>query len=231
MRTTEFASAQMDESVPVSRPPDPAPVTYGPPQWARPSYTKGFAEADFTLQSDGTSRCPAGCTLYPQERRPERDGSLRVLYAARIGHCRMCRLREHCQESATTIKARRVSAVYWPVSSSALISDESPSVPEGSSPPSASHPVLWGDWQRRSHRREMIKLLRHQRVDIQLAEPDSPTQPPSVRLLSRAERAHYRLCWAKRLACNARSKTAPNVSIMIFGIPDAFAASLGLHIA
>jgi hypothetical protein len=59
MRTTEFASAQVDESVeatpaPVSRPPEPAPVTYGPPQWARLSYTKGFAGADFSLQPDGT---------------------------------------------------------------------------------------------------------------------------------------------------------------------------------
>jgi len=30
------------------------PVSYGPPQWARPSYTKGFAGSDFSLQPDGT---------------------------------------------------------------------------------------------------------------------------------------------------------------------------------
>ena len=146
MRTTEFASAQVDESVeatpaPVSRLPELAPVTYGPPQWARPSYTKGFAGADFSLQQDGTLRCPAGRPLYAQERRPERNGSLRVLYAARIGHCRACPLREQCQESATTIKARRVSAVYWPVSSQAPTSSESPPAPEDPSPPLASHPV------------------------------------------------------------------------------------------
>jgi len=134
MRTTEFASAQMGEPVepapdPASRLPEPAPVAYGPPQWARPSYTKGFAGADFSLQPDGTLRCPAGRPLYAQERRPERNGSLRVLYAARIGHCRSCPLREQCQESATTIKARRVSAVYWPVSSHAPISSESPPAP------------------------------------------------------------------------------------------------------
>ena len=240
MRTTEFAPAQTDESVqeapvPVSRPPEPvAPVTYGPPQWARTSYTKGFAGADFVPLSDGTLRCPAGCPLYPQERRPERNGSLRVLYAARIGHCRVCQLREQCQEKASSIKARRVSAVYWPISSPAPNSDEFPSVPEASSSPPASHPVLWGDWPRRSHRREIIKLLRHQRVDIQCTEPASPAQPSQprpVRLFSRAERAHYRLSWAKRLARNARPKTAPAVSIRLFGIPDAFATSLGLLIA
>ncbi len=237
MRTTEFAPAQVGESAetapdPVLRPSEPAPVIYGPPQWARPSYTKGFAGADFALQPDGTLRCPAGCPLYPQERRPERDGSLRVLYAARIGHCRSCPLREQCQESATTIKARRVSAVYWPVSSRSSVSGESSPAPEGSSLSPIPHPVLWGDWQRCFHRREVVKLLRHQRVDVRLAEtPPPPAQSPPVRLLSRAERAHYRLSWAERLARNARPKAAPDVAIKLFGIPDAFATSLGLHIA
>jgi hypothetical protein len=236
MRMTEFASAQMDESAeaapdPVSRPPEPAPVPYGPPQWARPSYTKGFAGADFSLQPDGTLRCPAGRPLYAQERRPERDGSLRILYAARIGHCRACPLREQCQESVTTIKARRVSAVYWPVSSPASISEEPPRAPEESSPPPIPHPVLWGDWQRRFHRRELVKLLRHQRVDVQQAELSLQAPSPPVQPLSRAERAHYRLSWEQRLARNARRSAAPDISITLFGIPDAFAASLDLRIA
>ncbi len=236
MRTTEFAPASVGKPAetapdPISRPSEPAPVIYGSPQWARPSYTKGFASADFALQPDGTLRCPAGCPLYPQERRPERNGSLRVLYAARIGHCRSCPLREQCQESATASKARRVSAVYWPVSSRSPVSGESSPAPEESSPPPIPHPVLWGDWQRRFHRREVVKLLRHQRVDIRHPETAPPAQPPPARLLSRAERAHWRLSWAARLACNARPKAAPDVSIMLFGIPDAFATSLGLHIA
>ncbi len=103
MRTTEFAPASAHEEA--STPPDLVPhpsesasVIYGPPQWARPSYTKGFAGADFFLQSDGTLRCLAGQPLYTQER----NGSLRILYAARIGHCRACSLREQCQESTTT---------------------------------------------------------------------------------------------------------------------------------
>jgi hypothetical protein len=236
MRTTEFASASAGEPAeaapdPVSRLPEPAPVTYGPPQWARPSYTKGFAGADFSLQPDGTLRCPAGRPLYAQERRKEANGSLRVLYAARIGHCRPCPLREQCQESATTLKARRVSAVYWPVASPASIPGESPPAPEDPSPPSAPSPALWGDWQRRSHRREVVKLLRSQRADIQLAESSPPVQSPPFRPLSRAERAHWRLSWAERLARNARPQAAPDVSIMLFGIPDAFATSLGLYVA
>jgi hypothetical protein len=191
MRTTEFAPAQVGESAPAVEParvskPTP-PVKYGPPQWARPSFTGGFPGSAFLLQPDGTLRCPANRPLYPQERRPERDGSLRVLYAARIGHCRLCRLREQCQESATTIKARRVSAVYWPVSSNASIPAESPPASGAPSPPSVPHPVLWGDWQRRSHRRALVKLLAHQRVDVRVADPSPPAQPPPTRPFSRAQ--------------------------------------------
>jgi hypothetical protein len=131
----------------------------------------------------------------------------------------------------TTVKARRVSAVYWPVTSQASITDEDSSVPGESSSSSAPSPVLWGDWQRRSHRRELVKLLRSQRVDIRLAEASAPVQSPPLRPLSRAERVHWRLSWAERLACNARPKAAPAILLKLFGIPDAFAALLNLHIA
>ena len=46
--------------------------------------------------------------------------------------------------------------------------------------------------------------------------------------LSRAERAHARLTWALRLACNARPETAGRVTIRLFGVPEHFATSLGL---
>jgi hypothetical protein len=232
MRTTEFAPAQVAESAPVGESAcvsQPTPqVQYGPPQWARPSFTGGFPGSAFLPQPDGTLQCPANHPLYPQERRPERDGSVRVLYAARIGHCRSCPLRAQCQESATTRKARRVSAVYWPSSSNSSIPGASPPVPEESSPSSVPHPVLWGDWQRRFHRREVVKLLAHQRVDIRMADTSPPVQSPPDRPFSRAQRAHYRLSWAQRLACNAAPHASPSLSITLFGIPDAFAEAIGL---
>jgi hypothetical protein len=89
LRTTEFAPAHeaetpsTDEPEPAAAPP-PA-VTYGPLKFARPSFTHGFPGSAFSPQPDGTLRCPANHPLYLQERRPERDGSLRLLYAARIG--------------------------------------------------------------------------------------------------------------------------------------------------
>ena len=104
MRLTEFAPAEVVESAQASE-----AVLYGPPQWARRSWTSGFAGSDFSLQPDGTLCCPAGHPLSVQERRPEQNGSLRILYSARLCHCRPCPLREQCQESATTIKPRRES--------------------------------------------------------------------------------------------------------------------------
>src|SRR5579885_1053135 len=177
---------------------------------------------DFVPQPDGTLRCLADHPLYPQERRPEHDGTVRVVYAARIGHCRPCPLRERCQwHGAQTSKPRRVSAVLHPLTAP---------TPPLNEPPQARlavHPILWGDWERCSHRREFVKLLRHQRVDVRLAET-SPSALPA-RPLSRAERAHWRLSWAERLARNAVPSASPAVSITLFGVPDAFARSIGLQ--
>ncbi len=223
LRTTEFAQA-CAEPMAKSEGAAQAEVSYKPPVWAV-SRMGCLAGEHFTPQPDGTLQCPAGFPLYLQERRPERDSSVRVVYAARIGHCRPCPRREECQGYGTaTKKPRRVSAVLWP-------RDKTEEVASLPSPPPASHPLVWGDWQRCFHRREMVKLLRFQRVDVELAETAPPAQSPPIRLISRAERAHWRLSWAERLARNARGSTAPDISIKLFGIPDAFATALGLRIA
>ena len=224
MRTTEFAPAQPESAVKPGSAVQATTVAYQPPVWAV-SRMGCIAGEHFTPRPDGTLQCPAGFPLYPQERRPERDGSVRVVYAARIGHCRSCSKREECQGyGAATKKPRRVSAVLWPHETTEEVAALSP-------PPPTPHPLIWGDWQRCFHRRAVVKLLRHQRVEVELAETTPPAQPPLVRLLSRAERAHYRLSWAERLARNARPKTASDISIKLFGIPDMFATSLGLRIA
>jgi len=224
MRTTEFAAVQAQQPVATPSSAVQAAVSYQPPVWAI-SRMGCIAGEHFTPQPDGTVCCPAGFPLYLQERRPERDGSVRVIYAARIGHCRSCPRREECQGyGAATKKPRRVSVVLWP-------RDTTEEVAPPLLPLPASHPVLWGDWPCCFHRREVVKLLRHQRVDVKLPETASSAQSPPIRFISRAERAHYRLSWAERLVRNARPKTAPEVSIKLFGIPDAFATALGLRIA
>jgi len=69
LHTTEFAKVMAVEPPLVIEPTpavEPVPaekatlsVQYGPAQWARPSFTGGFAGSAFTLQADGTLRCPA----------------------------------------------------------------------------------------------------------------------------------------------------------------------------
>jgi hypothetical protein len=251
MRLTEFAPAQMVEpaqaseptqvveSAPASEPaqmvesaPASEPVLYGPPQWARRSFTKGFTGADFSLQPDGTLRCPAGHPLSAHERRPEHNGSLRILYSARLCHCRPCPLREQCQEAATTIKPRRVSAVFRPISSSPSVSAEPPATlveppPTQPHPEPPPHPILWGDWQRCHIRRQWIRLLRTQTVDLTFSsvqhEEMMATSHSDVQ--TRAERAHWRITWDQRLARNARLANASPLQVTIYGLPAAFAQS------
>jgi hypothetical protein len=199
--TTEFAPASKagaaSKEEPVSDEGSVPPVIYGPPQWARTSFTHGFPGSAFTLQLDGTLCCPADHPLYPQERRPERDGSLRILYAACIGHCRSCSLRAQCQESSTTLKPRRVSAVLWPLNASR--SDSSPQ--EGKAPQGfALAPVLWRDWPRCGIRRAWLKVVRSQTVRLESSIPADPSPAP-VQVsppLTRAKRAHWRLSWQER---------------------------------
>jgi hypothetical protein len=151
MRLTEFAPPLVAPVVEVAPVVDMAPVveatpvveaalvvkgvSYGPPHWARRSWTSGFAGADFSLQPDGTLLCPAGHSLSVHERRPEPTGSLRVLYSARLCDCRPCLLKAQCQEALTTLKPRRVSAVFWPISVAPLDSGVPSPPPVDVSPP------------------------------------------------------------------------------------------------
>ncbi len=220
------------------------PTSYGPPNFARSSFTHGFPGSAFPPQPDGTLLCPAGHPLFLQERRPERNGSLRVLYAARIGHCRPCPLREQCQESGSTQQPRRVSAVFWPRASPAVasppegaapVSDvESASPAAGSpstspDPPAVStQPVRWGDWPRCQIRREWMQLLRTQTVLISFRATETLVHatPHSPSLETRAARAHWRLSWEQRLVRNTRPPTAPSVEITLYGLPASFIQAL-----
>jgi hypothetical protein len=209
LRTTALAPAIPPAKEQAAHSPAPAPG-YGPPATATSWKAGRFTGSDFALQPDGTLCCPAGKTLHPTEQRTEHDGSLRVLYAARIGDCRVCPLREQCQwHGHQTTKPRRVSLLLHPLAV-------------------GSAPLLWRDWSRRAHRRACIHLLRRQRTDVTLEQALPPHPDASPPILSRAQRAHSRLSEAERWARNARAPTACRPTITLFGVPDAFAAFLGL---
>ncbi len=212
VRTTEFAPALSlahDQAVDSTSPAS----GYGSAEEALPWKRGRLSGRDFPLQSDGTLRCPAGQSLRPTEQRRERNGTLRVLYAARIRECRPCPLRAQCQwHGKDTKKPRRVSLLWHP---SGI----------------GSAPLLWRDWSRRQHRRSCMQLLRQQQVEVQVEPENSANPVVQLSPLSRASRAHYRLSWAERLARNARLPTASQVMIRLFGVPEDFATSLGLMTA
>ena len=207
MRTTEFAPAVSSSK---ELPPSSG---YGKPTVAAPWKTGRFSGQDFALQPDGTLHCPAGQSLVAHEHRREADGSLRVVYAASIRRCRPCPLRQQCQwEGSVTKKPRQVSLVLHPLNVGAAA-------------------LLWRDWCRRQHRRACMSLLRDQRVEVTLP-PALPPEPPGPQaILSRAQRAHYRLSWEERLARNACALPTDQPLIKLFGVPPTFALFLGLPTA
>jgi hypothetical protein len=253
MRLTEFAPALVAPVVEATPVMEAAPiveaslvvkgVSYGPPHWARRSWTSGFAGADFSLQPDGTLLCPAGQSLSVDERRPETNGSLRVLYSARLRDCCTCPLRAQCQEALTTLKPRRVSAVFWPIVATPSDSaeppphlvDPSPPLLEPPPPQLALAPILWGDWERCQIRRSFMRLLRTQTVDltfgsVKLEEQEEQKRALPTEVQTRAQRAHYRLSWQQRMARNARLFSAFPLEVTIHGLPVAFAQSIGLDV-
>lgn len=208
MRTTEFAPA-----APEAKEQQAPSSGYGPPTIAAPWKAGRLAGRDFVLQADGTLRCPANQALSATEQRREADGSLRLVYAAKISQCRPCPLREQCQwYGHATTKPRRVSLLLHPLQV-------------------GSAPLLWKDWSRRQHRRACMGLLCHQRVEVTLPQTTPPEPHSSVGILSRAQRAHYRLSWQERLARNARAPTTDRPAIKLFGVPETFATFLGLPTA
>ncbi|MGH2479148.1 MAG: hypothetical protein ACRDHW_05790, partial [Ktedonobacteraceae bacterium] len=208
VRTTEFAPALPSQNEPT--PPTTPPTSgYAPPATATSWKTGRFPGTDFPLQPDGTLSCPAGSALLPHEQRREADGSLRVVYGASIRACRPCPLREQCQWNGNaTAKPRQVSILLHPLAV-------------------GSASLLWRDWSRRPQRRACLRLHR-QRLDIQMEPAHSSSPPSSPPMISRAQRAHYRLSWDERLARNARKTQTGQLTFTLFGIPEAFASWLDL---
>src|SRR6266700_2925294 len=208
VRTTEFASA-----IPPASPPAAPSAGYAPPHIGVSWKAGRFSGQDFVLQPDGTLRCPADQKLLPHEQRREADGSLRVVYGASIRSCRPCRLREQCQWNGNaTAKPRQVSVLLHPLQV-------------------GSAPLLWRDWSRREHRRACLQFVRHQCIEVSPLPPAAASPGKAEVILSRAQRAHYRLSWQERLARNGRVATAGQVTIRLFGVPESFATSLGLATA
>lgn len=73
-----------------------------------------------------------------------------------------------------------------------------------------------------------MALLRTQTVTVTFHQIAPLAHPQAPGLLTRRQRAHWRMSWAERLARNACSPLVLWVELHLFGIPTAFAASVGL---
>ena len=219
VRTTELAPPlPVAPEIPVIK--RPRQAHFGPPELVQISRRGCLPASAFEWQEDGTLRCPEGHTLYRQDKRREKGGTLRVIYGARISDCRGCRLRERCQGVGSQERGpRQVSAILHP----------RPPVPRPRKVPeekTGTAALLWRDWSRCAGRQHWIRWLRSQRVDLHTAEGAVAIPPAMVVPLSRAQRAHWRLSWEQRLARNARVGWEPSVEVTVFGVPTALAAFL-----
>jgi hypothetical protein len=222
---TEFAPALTTPlGGPVAAP--AVEITGSEPQWAPAAQRGGFPGRAFRPQAHGPLRCPAGAPRYAQEHRPEREGRLRVLSAARLGACRAWARPEQCQGyGADTQKTRRVSAVLWPLPQR---------TPEGTGalalPPPAG-PIRWGDGGRTQNRRHWLDLLRTQTV-IRSVFPKEPAADASPRTpYTRRHRAQGRLSWSQPLARNACPANQAQARLHRFGIPPTVSTALDWAVA
>ncbi|WP_151759777.1 hypothetical protein [Dictyobacter vulcani] len=225
LRLTQFCqSLSVSQPFPVG---SAAPVIYGPAQWAKRSFTGGFPGSVFTLQPDGTLRCPADHPLYAQERRPEHDGSLRVLYAAALASVGLA----PCASSVKNILPPKNHAASvpssWPLPPDPLSAPAVPSLPHVPVV-SPSAPLLWRDWAsslcapsldpaptaRNSH------LFLGSLPSVLTASTSSEADET---LLTREQRAHYRLSGSQR----PRSQCPPlMLPVSLFFYMPALSASL-----
>ncbi|HEU5379756.1 MAG TPA: hypothetical protein VFV38_30395 [Ktedonobacteraceae bacterium] len=121
-----------------------------------------------------------------------------------------------------------MSAVFWPLPPDPLAAPAAPSLPSALTlPPSA--PFLWRDWPRRSLRRHWLQLLRRETATFSWGPAGLPEPLPQdgEALLTREQRAHYRLSWTQRLARNARPADAPRLSVLLHSLPARFFETFG----
>ncbi len=74
-----------------------------------------------------------------------------------------------------------------------------------------------------------MQLVRDQHLEVRQAHSPPSQSSPGSAILSRAQRAHFRLSWDERLTRNASVPANGQVRIKLFGVPDQFADFLGLR--
>lgn len=87
--------------------------------------------------------------------------------------------------------------------------------------------MLWHDWPRCRIRRNWLKVIRSETVEISMGASPESADSGRKYVITRAERAHWRLTWHQRLARNVRPSTAQPLTLILHGLPATFAHSYG----
>ena len=186
------------------------PAEYGPWQWAGASgrAVGHFTAEAFTLQENGTLRCPAGASLWLSEVRQENAFTQRAVSLAYQTDCLNCALREQCLDpGAKGNRARRVSAVRRLLPPPAAVERT----------PVVLGPMRWVDVAGRALRRTWTAHWRQQFVEIlPLIQTQQKVVPPPRP--PRAIRSRHRWSWQDRLACNAWWGP-PHLRVSVAGVP------------
>lgn len=164
--------------------PEPVPEEYGPWQWAA-QYAGRFGGDAFSLQENGTLRCPAGANLWLSEVCQEHAFTQRATSVAFRTDCQKCSLREQCLASkAKGDCARRVSTVRRLLPQPSSVEHK----------PVVLGSMRWVDVAGRTLRRTWAAHWRRQYVEVlplpqALPERKPPPRPP------RAVRSRHRWSW------------------------------------
>lgn len=191
LRDIEWAPPK--ERPPVVSASDEIPETYGSWQWAKGGGRGQIGGSAFTMQDDGTLRCPAGATLWFSELRQENPFTQRAVFLASLEDCQGCPLREHClRPGAKGNRARRLSAVRRLLPAPATLLPQT----------GVLQATRWRDVAGRALRRTWTAHWRQQFVEV-LALAENPQRASPPPRSPRAIRSHQRWSWEDRLARNA----------------------------
>jgi hypothetical protein len=178
------------------------PEEYGPWQCAGESgrATGRFTAAAFTLQENGTLRCPAGASLWLSEVRQENEFTQRAVYLAYQTDCLPCALREQCLDPrAKGNRARRVSAVRRLLPPPATVERK----------PVKLGPMRWVDVAGRALRRTWMTHWRKQYVEIlPLVQTQLKAKPPARPPRAVRQASPLEVAGPARPQCRVRT-TAP----------------------
>jgi hypothetical protein len=75
-------------------------------------------------------------------------------------------------------------------------------------------------------------VVRSQTICLESSSQPSLSEAlaPAKKVLTRVERAHWRLSWDQRLARNVRPSDAPQLVVTLHGLPTTFASSFGFDL-